>query len=123
MIESNSPPPEPATFRVRWLIAFVATMAVLIIASLLIARWTLSFTTPPTVPPNSVAAPTPPPEPRLQPSVDHESLPKTDLEAMRRGEDDVFDRLGWSVDRGRHHATLPADLATRLNAKRSGSTR
>ena len=40
-----------------------------------------------------------PPEPRLQPSLDHKSLPKEDLAAMRERDLAEFRRRGWVDDK------------------------
>ena len=48
--------------------------------------------------------------PKLQPTeaVDHSAA--GDLEALRSREDDIFARLGWAVDRGKHQATMSDQL-------------
>jgi hypothetical protein len=62
---------------------------------------------------------TPPPgAPELQPSVDHDMLPKEDLAAMRAKENEVFAHLGWRDDKGR--VTVPASVVARV-AKRAAT--
>ncbi len=52
--------------------------------------------------------------PNLQPSVGHDSLPYQDMESLREHEDEVFARLGWSVNMRTHEATIPPDIARRV---------
>ena len=42
----------------------------------------------------------PPPEPRLQPSIEHDKLPRIDLEEMRRRDTEAFKVRGWLTDSG-----------------------
>jgi len=51
-----------------------------------------------------------PPAPRLQPSVGHDSLDYQDLAALRRREDEMFARLGWTVHPGAKDADIPVDI-------------
>jgi hypothetical protein len=48
--------------------------------------------------------------PPLQPSTGHDVLPREDLARMREGEDVVFERLGWTVDRRTGLAKVPASV-------------
>jgi hypothetical protein len=58
-----------------------------------------------------------PAAPPLQPTPDHDRLPYQDLEAMRRGEDNVFEALGWKVNEATHEATPPDDLVRQVAAR------
>jgi hypothetical protein len=55
--------------------------------------------------------------PPLQPTPEHDRLPQQDLEAMRRGEDKVFEALGWQVDPTTHRAAPPAALVQQVVAR------
>jgi hypothetical protein len=55
--------------------------------------------------------------PPLQPTPSHDRLPYQDLEALRRGEDNVFESLGWKVDEATHQATPPEDLIRKVAAR------
>lgn len=54
----------------------------------------------------------PPGAPPLQPTKEHDRLPKEDLAAMRSAEDRVFAHLGWLDDKGR--VMVPARLVERV---------
>ena len=58
----------------------------------------------------------PPGAPALQPSVDHDTLPREDLRALHAEEDEVFARLGWLDDKGR--VKVPDSVIERV-AKRA----
>jgi hypothetical protein len=63
--------------------------------------------------------------PPLQPSVMHDSLPREDLAGMRRGEDEVFAHMGWTVDPGTHRVSVPDSVIRAVVSERGtkGSTR
>jgi hypothetical protein len=54
----------------------------------------------------------PPGAPALQPSVEHDTLPREDLAAMRAEEDRVFAHLGWLDDK--RGVTVPLALGKRV---------
>ena len=54
----------------------------------------------------------PPGAPALQPSVDHDTLPREDLAAMRAEEDRVFAHLGWLDEK--RGVTVPRGLVERV---------
>jgi hypothetical protein len=54
----------------------------------------------------------PPGAPALQPSVEHDMLPREDLAAMRAEEDRMFAHLGWMDDKKR--VTVPRALVDRV---------
>jgi hypothetical protein len=60
----------------------------------------------------------PPGAPELQPSLDHDTLPREDLAAMRAQEDEVFAHMGWRDDKGR--VTVPESVVARV-AKRAAT--
>jgi hypothetical protein len=55
----------------------------------------------------------PPPEPRLQPSVEHNRLPSLDLERMRDAERAEFARRGW-VDEKTGEVRVPENIANQI---------
>ena len=59
------------------------------------------------------AARLPPPEPRLQPSVEHNALPAQDLERLRETEREEFARRGW-IDEQSGKVRVPDDIANRI---------
>jgi hypothetical protein len=54
----------------------------------------------------------PPPEPRLQPSLAHDALPRIDMETLRSREMEDFKRRGWVSEGG--VVTIPDDVAQRV---------
>ena len=59
------------------------------------------------------AARIPPPEPRLQPSVEHNALPAQDLERLREAEREEFARRGW-IDPQTGTIRVPDEIADRI---------
>ena len=59
------------------------------------------------------AAHIPPPEPRLQPSVEHNQLPALDLERMHEAEYAEFARRGW-VDPQTHEIRVSPQIVEKL---------
>jgi len=55
----------------------------------------------------------PPPEPRLEPSVQHNTLPSMDLEKLRAAEHDEFARRGW-VDPQTGQVRVPEKIINQL---------
>jgi hypothetical protein len=55
-----------------------------------------------------------PPEPGLQPSVGHDTQDYQDLAAVRRGEDEIFQKLGWIVRPGDKDAQIPPEIIRRV---------
>jgi hypothetical protein len=55
----------------------------------------------------------PPPEPRLQPSVQHNQLPSLDLARLHENERAEFARRGW-VDEKTGEVRVPETIATRI---------
>ena len=53
------------------------------------------------------------PEPRLQPSLDHDVLPKVDLETMRQRDLAEFRRRHWATDAG-DQVTIPDDIVKQI---------
>lgn len=58
-----------------------------------------------------------PPEPRLQPSPEHEAIPEQDLRQMREGEDDKLSRPQW-IDEAQGTLRIPIEAAIDLLAER-----
>ena len=52
----------------------------------------------------------PPPEPRLQPSIEHDKLPRIDMEEMRRRDTEAFKRRGWLDEKSGEVRIKPTDL-------------
>jgi hypothetical protein len=55
----------------------------------------------------------PPPEPRLEPSVAHKTLPSQDLERLRAAEQEEFARRGW-VDEKTGEIRVPENIAQQI---------
>ncbi len=114
---AESPMHEGSTISLRALIRFVVVfVAALIVVHLLI--WGVFVVFRAAVGQERQitgveAAHLPPPEPRLQPSVEHNQLPAQDLEQLRRTEREEFDRRGW-VDEETGKVRVPDDIANRL---------
>jgi hypothetical protein len=66
------------------------------------------------VPRSAVADQQAPPDPQIQPSVSHDTLPFQDLELMRSQEDAVFQKLGWNVNAETHAVSIPATVLDRV---------
>ena len=60
--------------------------------------------------------------PRLQPTPDHDRVPKQDLESLRESEDHMFRSLGWQVDPATHRAAIPPGLVGRVAARARPTT-
>jgi len=55
-----------------------------------------------------------PPPPQLQPSVGHDALDYQDLATLRRREDEMFAKLGWTVRPGDKDAEIPPDIVQQV---------
>jgi hypothetical protein len=55
--------------------------------------------------------------PAIQPSIGHDSLPYQDMDAMRRDEDSVFAKLGWTVDSRTHEAGIPDSILQKVRER------
>jgi hypothetical protein len=63
-----------------------------------------------------------PPEPRLQPSVDHDVLPKVDLDAMHARELADFRKRGWADEKS-DAVTIPESVASQVEQMSQPATR
>lgn len=118
---------QPGDMRVRWFVLAV----VCFIAFAAVTHWWLwvlvkADATPPRKVDHRLSAVpgyatestgTPAAAAPLQPTPDHDRLPHQDLDAMRRGEDKVFESLGWKINEATHQATPPDDLVHRVVAR------
>jgi len=60
--------------------------------------------------------------PLLQPSVDHDALPREDLARVRAGEDAVFEHLGWRVDPKTGEPAVPAAVVEAVARRAAAAT-
>jgi hypothetical protein len=103
-------------------ISFVAFAAITYVALWYLVK---ADTHPRDVDARTSAIPTVPPAtdfPRLQPTPDHDQVPKQDLESLRQNEDRLFASLGWQVDPVTHGATIPPDLVRRVGTRAHPTT-
>lgn len=124
MNEPHDPPAEALErgyqeedLKLRWLAYFAVALLVLGATTFVGLWWLLRSLEGdrPVDRPRSVVVDTPPvPQTPLQPRPDHDTSDKQDMNAMRDREDEIFARLGWSVDARRHHATIPESLVEKL---------
>lgn len=63
-----------------------------------------------------------PPEPRLQPSVGHGTLPRADLAAMQEHDRAAFERLHW-IDPSTGQVRIPDDIVARVAQLSAPTTR
>ena len=112
---------QPEAVRVRGLvifvIIFVITAAVLHVGIWLLQMALESRNRAVDVPRSAVEADVTPAEHPLQPSVGHDALPYQDMEALRRQEDGMFQKLGWRVDPATHEADVPDAIIQRVAAE------
>ena len=64
-----------------------------------------------------------PPEPRLQPSIEHDKLPRIDMEEMRRRDTEAFKRRGWVDEKSGEVRIKPADLEKAIALTAQPTTR
>ena len=55
-----------------------------------------------------------PPAPQLQPSVGHDTMDYQDLAVLRRRENEMFAKLGWTVRPGAKDAEIPAGIVQQV---------
>ena len=112
---------QPEAIRVRGLVIFVICF-VITAAVLHVGIWFLQMALDSRnrgvdMPRSAVQADVTPPDHPLQPSVGHDTLPFQDMEALRRQEDGMFQKLGWQVDRATHEADVPDAIIQRVAAE------
>jgi hypothetical protein len=118
---------QPGDMRVRW---FALAVACFIAFAAVTHWWLWVLVKADATPPRGVDRPlsavpdygradtgTTAAAPPLQPTPTHDRLPYQDLEALRRGEDNVFKSLGWKVDAATHQATPPDALVRKVVAQ------
>jgi hypothetical protein len=114
---------EPSRLRPRWfvvaVVGFVAFAAVTHVLLWYLVKYDANPRPAVDRPISTLAGNDLPPKqsPPLQPTPNHDRVPKEDLESMYRGEDHVFAALGWRVDKTSHRVT-PPDQLVRLVADR-----
>jgi hypothetical protein len=115
--EVESPLHESSNIRLRALINFVVIFVVVavvihVVIYLVFAGFRAAAAQPREI--TGVAAQRiPPPEPRLQPSVEHNELPSIDLDQMHAAEHEEFARRGW-VDPQSGEIRVPEKIVNQL---------
>jgi hypothetical protein len=116
-VSTESPLHEGSHIRLRTVIKFVVWFVIVVIAVELIV-WSVFVAFRSAVNQDReitgvTDARLAPPEPRLQPSVDHNRLPATDLTQMRATEKEAFARRGW-VDEKTGEIRVPEAIVNQV---------
>ncbi len=109
---------EPSKLDVRGLGLFLLYLCIAAIV-IHVGVWVLlkhyaSLTDGRTAPMSAVRAESHGVEPALQPSPQHDTTPPQDLAHMRAGENEVFARMGWHMDKGAHDPTIPPEIVASM---------
>jgi hypothetical protein len=115
--EHESPLHESSNIRLRALVNFVVIFVVAAVVIHLIIYGIFAGFRSAVGQPREITGVTadhiPPPEPRLQPSVEHNQLPSLDLARMQENERAEFARRGW-VDEKTGAIRVPDNVAGRI---------
>ena len=118
---------EPHDLKTKWIVWFIVifiVLAVVIQLGLWLLLVNLGSSRRIVDEPRSVLnAQEPAPSPSIQPTQQHDALPKEDLEAMRKQEDAVFSQLGWEVNSQTHQVSVPDALVKRVAQAQTGGAR
>ena len=113
----ESPLHESSNIRLRTLINFVVGFVVVAVAIHVVIYWVFAGFRAAVAQPREItgvaAEHIAPPEPRLQPSVQHNELPSMDLERLRAAEREEFARRGW-VDPQSGQVRVPEKIVNQL---------
>jgi hypothetical protein len=118
---------EPHDLKTKWIVWFIVIFIVLA-AAIQLGLWLLLVnlgSSPRSVddPRSALTAAEPAPSPSIQPTQQHDALPREDMETMRKQEDDVFTQLGWQVDAKTHQVTVPDAVVKRVAQGQAGGAR
>jgi hypothetical protein len=113
----ESPLHESSNIRLRTLINFVIGFVLAAVVIHVVVYWVFAGFRAAVAQPREItgvaADRIPPPEPRLEPSIQHNTLPSMDLEQLRAAEHDEFARRGW-VDPQTGQVRVPEKIVNQL---------
>lgn len=120
--DADLSPIEPDAMRGRWLVISIAALFATLVGAFVAMRLFLALASRPrdVDAPRSVVAGLRPenPTPPLQPSIGHDTKPADDLVIMKRNENAVFERLGWSIDPTTNEPRVPDAILSKLATTR-----